>query len=254
MRSAERNTPRRAESTVTREPLETSIGSVAQPARPAEHLLRRRVRGRYNLLVKPALGFILAALLLLVLWPVLAVVAIAVVLDSGLPVLYRAERGGFKGQPFRIFKFRTMVRNAEALGGGTTAMDDSRITRVGGLLRKTKLDEIPQLLNVLRGEMCFVGPRPELLKYTTNYRGLDHYILDVRPGITDFSSLEFIDLATVVGSGDADAVYEQQVLHRKNALRLEYVAKVSLATDMRIFVLTVVRTIQQALNYIFGGR
>jgi len=217
-------------------------------------LLESRVQSPYNLRIKPALGFALAALLLLLVWPVLILVALAVLLDSGLPVFYTAERGGFGGQPFRIFKFRTMVRNAEELGGGTTAMNDIRITRVGRFLRKTKLDEFPQIFNVLRSEMCFVGPRPELLKYTENYRGLERYILAVRPGITDFSSLEFIDLAAIVGSGDADSAYEQHVLHRKNALRLEYVAKLSLATDARIFALTVAHTARHAVNHIVGRK
>lgn len=224
----------------------------SEPDPHSEDLLRRRIQGRYNRHVKPTLSLALAAPLLVLLSPVLAGVSIAVVLDSGRPVFYRALRGGLNGQPFRIFKFRTMVRNAETQGGGTTAMNDSRITRLGGFLRKTKLDEIPQLLNILRGEMCFVGPRPELLRYTERYQGPERFILDVRPGITDFSSLEFIDLASVVGVGDADSVYEQEVLRRKNALRLEYIAQMSLATDARIFVLTVVRTIQQAFNTIVG--
>lgn len=223
-----------------------------EPGPHSEGLLRRQIQGRYNRKVKPALSLALAAPLLVLLSPVFAGVSIAVVLDSGRPVFYRAERGGFNGHPFRIFKFRTMVRNAETQGGGTTAMNDSRITRLGGFLRKTKLDEIPQLLNILRGEMCFVGPRPELLKYTERYQGPERFILDVRPGITDFSSLEFIDLASVVGADDADSVYEQAVLRRKNALRLEYVAQMSLATDARIFALTVARTIQQAFKTLAG--
>lgn len=207
-----------------------------------EARLQRQVGGVYNHFLKRPIGLIIALPLLVVLSPVLVVIAIAIVVDSGLPVFYRGERGGFRGKPFQIFKFRTMVPDAERVGGGTTALGDPRITKIGALLRKTKLDEFPQLLNIIRGEMCFIGPRPELLQYTSSYSGLDDYILQVRPGITDFSSIEFIDLAEVVGSGDADEVYEREVLTRKNQLRVQYVAQMSPLTDLRLFVATVWRS------------
>ena len=173
--------------------------------------------------------------------PVMLIVSLAVAVDSGLPIFYRGERGGFRGRPFHILKFRSMVADAELVGGGTTALGDPRITRVGAFLRKTKLDEFPQLLNVIRGEMCFIGPRPELLRYTSQYSGDEKYILEVRPGITDFSSVQYINLAEVVGAHDADAVYEREVLRHKNRLRIQYVAKMSPATDLRLFVTTVWR-------------
>ena len=215
--------------------------------------LRQKISGPYNLIVKPAIGFMLAVFLLALLSPVMAVIALVIILDTGFPVLYRGERAGFRGEPFRIYKFRSMVRNADQLGGGTTALADPRITRVGGLLRKTKLDEFPQLFNIIRGEMCFVGPRPELPRYTGQYTGLERYILKVRPGITDFSSIEYIDLAEVVGADDADGVYERDVLHRKNQLRIKYVEQMSLLTDLRLFIVTVMRAIKGVLCHIFGG-
>lgn len=217
-------------------------------------LLQTQTSSAYNLYVKRAVGVTLAIPLLVVLSPALAAIAAAVVADSGLPVFYRGERGGFRGQPFRIFKFRTMVRNADRIGGGTTALGDPRITRVGGFLRKTKLDEFPQLLNVVRGEMCFVGPRPELLRYTSQYSGLERYILEVRPGITDFSSIEYINLDEIVGGDDADEVYEQKVLQHKNHLRLEYVQQMSPWTDARLFITTVVRAVERALRHLSVGR
>lgn len=218
----------------------------------SEEKLRSRASGVYNRSAKRLLSLVLAVPLVAFLWPLYIAVAIAVIADSGFPVLYRAERGGYRGVPFRIMKFRTMVQDAERLGGGTTALHDPRITRVGAFLRATKLDEIPQLINILKGEMAFVGPRPELLQYTNRYSGLERYILEVRPGITDFSSITYINLSGVVGSQDADSVYETQVLQKKNALRLKYVATISPSTDLRIFLTTIVKTIQQATRHIAG--
>ena len=218
----------------------------------SEEKLRSRVSGVYNRSAKRLLSLVLALPLIAVLWPLYIAIAIAVIADSGLPALYRAERGGYRGRPFQILKFRTMVRDAERLGGGTTALNDPRITRVGAFLRATKLDEIPQLINILKGEMAFVGPRPELLQYTSRYSGLERYILEVRPGITDFSSITYINLSGVVGAEDADSVYETQVLQKKNALRLQYVASISPSTDIRIFLSTIIKTIQQAARHIAG--
>ncbi len=215
--------------------------------------IRRRVSGIYNTLGKRIVGMVIAVPLLLLLAPVLALIAFAVVLDSGFPVFYRGERGGFRGTSFRIFKFRTMVRNADQIGGGTTALGDPRITRVGSLLRKTKLDEFPQLLNIIRGEMCFIGPRPELIRYTSQYSGLEEFILQVRPGITDFSSIEYINLDQVVGGDDADAAYEREVLHKKNQLRIKYVEQMSPLTDLRLFVVTAVHALRGMIRHVVQG-
>lgn len=220
------------------------------PAPEVDQRLLRKVSGTYNIRAKRVIGLALAVPLLVVLSPVLAAISVAIVLDSGFPVLYRGERSGLHGEPFRIFKFRTMVRNAEQLGGGTTALGDPRITRVGAILRKTKLDEFPQLINVIRGDMCFVGPRPELVRYTSQYSGLEKYILEVRPGITDFSSIQYINLDEVVGSEKADDVYEREVLQRKNQLRIQYVEQMSPATDLRLFVTTVIRAVQRVLRHL----
>lgn len=216
--------------------------------------MRRKVAGRYNLRAKRAIGVVMATPLLIALSPVLAAISAAIIVDSGLPVLYRGERGGLGGRPFRIYKFRTMVRDADRTGGGTTALGDPRITRIGAFLRKTKLDEFPQLLNIIRGEMCFVGPRPELLRYTSQYAGLETYILKVRPGITDFSSIEYINLDEIVGGGDADEAYEQKVLRHKNRLRIAYVEQMSPWTDARLFVKTVARAVERALRHVSIGR
>lgn len=174
----------------------------------------------------------------------------AIVIEDGFPVLYRPQRGGYHDKSFRIFKFRSMIKNADKIGGGTTALHDPRITKVGGFLRKTKLDEIPQLLNIINGTMSFIGPRPELLQYTNQYEGEEKLIFEVRPGITDFSSIEFINLDEIVGQGDVDEMYEKYVLKKKNALRIKYAKEVSLETDVRLFFMTVWRVIQKALSFI----
>jgi lipopolysaccharide/colanic/teichoic acid biosynthesis glycosyltransferase len=190
-------------------------------------------------MVKRGLDVCLALLGLAVLWPVLLACAIAVKRDSVGPIFYRGSRTGLHGKPFRIWKFRSMVIDAEDRGGTTTGGDDPRITRVGRVLRKYKLDELPQLWNVLRGDMSFVGPRPEVAEYTDLYTLDERRILDVRPGITDLSSIEFSDLQAHVGIEDPDETYRRVVLPRKNRLRLQYVDQQSLSLDLEILVRTV---------------
>lgn len=206
--------------------------------------------GFYNRYLKPVIGFFLALILLLILWPSYLIIALAVAIESGFPVLYSPLRGGYKQRPFHIYKFRSMVKNADKVGGGTTALHDPRITKVGNVLRKTKLDEIPQIFNILRGNMSFIGPRPELLQYTDKYEGEEKLILEVRPGITDFSSIEFINLDEIVGQGNADEMYEKYVLKKKNQLRVKYAKEVSFTTDVTLFTKTVWRVIEKALSFI----
>lgn len=217
----------------------------------SEEQLKRRYDGFYNRVVKRVIDFGIALVLTVILSPVLLIVGLAVVAETGFPVLYRPQRGGYRNQPFRICKFRTMVKNADKIGGGTTALNDSRITKVGALLRKTKLDEIAQLFNVLNGSMAFVGPRPELLQYTNAYDEMEKNILNVRPGITDFSSIMLINLDEIVGAQNADEMYEKYVLKRKNQLRLKYVSQVSFVTDCKLFFYTAYRVIHKAYRVIF---
>lgn len=189
--------------------------------------------------MKRTLDVCVALVGLLLLWPLLLVIGIAVYASSGRPILYRGVRTGRLGRPFRILKFRTMVANAEHLGGGSTARDDPRITRVGRFLRRHKLDELPQLANVLVGDMSLVGPRPELPRYTALYDAEEQVILTVRPGITDLASLEFVQLGDVLGNEQPDLVYETQVRPIKNALRVEYVRTRSMTGDLRLIMRTV---------------
>jgi lipopolysaccharide/colanic/teichoic acid biosynthesis glycosyltransferase len=188
---------------------------------------------------KRAFDLVISLVGLVVLAPLLAVIVAAVRIDSAGPVLYRGIRTGRFGREFRILKFRTMVPDGERLGGGSTAKDDPRVTRVGRFLRRYKLDELPQLVNVVRGEMSLVGPRPELPQYTREYVGEETLILTVRPGITDFASLEFSQLGTILGNEAPDFVYETRVRPVKNALRIRYVKERSFLTDLRILLGTI---------------
>lgn len=204
--------------------------------------------GVYNRHVKRLLDICLAVMALMILWPFFLVIAVLIALEDGFPVLYRAERGGYQGKSFRICKFRTMVKNADKIGGGTTSFHDPRITKIGNFLRKTKMDEIPQFGQVLLGKMSLVGPRPELLQYVRQYQGEELDILKVRPGITDYSSVEFVNLDEIVGTENADDMYEKLVLKKKNALRVKYAHTVSLKTDIYILF----RTAAVVLDKIFG--
>ncbi|MBN1636135.1 MAG: sugar transferase [Deltaproteobacteria bacterium] len=156
--------------------------------------------------------------------------------DSG-PIFYKGIRIGLNGEPFRIFKFRTMVVDAEKLGASSTSDDDPRVTKFGRLLRKYKLDELPQLINVLRGDMSFVGPRPEVKKFTDMYTEEEKVILSVRPGITDWASLWNPDEGSLLkGSDDPDRDYMEKIRPEKIRLQLKYVRERSFAKDLRIIL------------------
>lgn len=185
-------------------------------------------------------GFDLAAAIcgLAILALPMAVLALLVKISSPGPIFFRGERGARHGGTFRIFKFRSMVVGSET-GAGTTSRYDPRITRVGRLMREYKLDEIPQLFNVLVGDMSIVGPRPELPRYTRNYRGDERLILTVRPGITDLASIKFRDLNKMIDDDNPDKAFETEFLSEKNSLRIEYVKRRSFLLDMCIVWRTV---------------
>ena len=158
--------------------------------------------------------------------------------DHG-PVFYRGERVGLHGKPFRIFKFRTMVVDAEKLGASSTSDDDVRITKIGRFLRRYKLDELPQLINVLIGDMSLVGPRPEVKKFTDLYTDEEKMILTIRPGITDWASIWNPDEGAILaGSTDPDRDYLEKIRPEKIRLQLKYVRERSFWTDLRIIILT----------------
>lgn len=192
----------------------------------------------YSHVVKRALDLILALILLIPALIVMIPLAIWIKLDSPGPVFYKAIRGGYHNQPFKILKFRSMVVDADK-SGGCTAKNDDRVTGAGRVMRRLKLDELPQLLNIIRGDMSFVGPRPELLLYTTQYTKEQECIMWVRPGITDRSSIVYIAQDEIVGEEDPVANFEKLILPEKNRLRVEYAMSQSFGLDARLFLETI---------------
>ncbi len=190
-------------------------------------------------MLKRLFDILFSSLGLIVVFPFLISSAIAIKLNSKGPVFYRGKRIGRYGKPFRIYKFRTMVVNAEKLGGPSTADDDPRITKIGHLLRKLKLDELPQLINVIKGEMSFVGPRPEVQHYVDMFTEEEKAILNVRPGITDWASLWNPDEGAILkGSKDPEKAYMEKIRPKKLKLQLKYVRKRSFWIDLKIILLT----------------
>ena len=178
---------------------------------------------------------------LLILSPLLLAIAVAIKLDSPGEVFFRHERIGHGGRPFRIFKFRSMVAAAPRLGTAITVCSDSRITRIGDFLRRFKLDELPQLINVLMGNMSLVGPRPEVPEfmnlYTPEQRAI---ILSLRPGMTDYASILFRDESSLLdGKDDPIEVYRRVIMPMKFAYYERYTKDVGLLNDLRIIVATV---------------
>ncbi len=203
--------------------------------------------------IKRTFDVLFACAGLLVLSPLLLLLAILVKLSSPGPVFYRGLRAGRHGRPFRIFKFRSMVQDGEQRGGTTTGKDDPRTTRVGRFLRKYKLDELPQLFNLLSGEMSIVGPRPEVFEYTNQYTPEQSRILNVRPGMTDLACIEFNDLQECVGADDPDRVYRERILPRKNELRLKYADEHGLWLDFKILATTIWIVLRKPLATLASG-
>lgn len=190
--------------------------------------------------MKRLMDLTLSALGLIVLSPALAAIALWIKLDSAGPVFYRGVRVGRDGVEFRMFKFRSMLQNADAIGGTSTPEDDPRITRPGKFLRKYKLDELPQLLNVLNGSMSLVGPRPQVRWAVDLYTPEEKTILRVKPGITDYASLRFRDEGEILkGSTNPDKDYLEKIHPEKMRLSLEYARTHSTWLDCKILASTV---------------
>lgn len=190
-------------------------------------------------MIKRFLDIIFSVIGLLILWPLFLIIALLIKFDSTGSVFYRGIRTGKLGKPFKIYKFRTMLENAEKTGGPSTALNDPRLTMTGRFLRKYKLDELPQLINILKGEMSFVGPRPQVEKYTKLYNQAEQVILSVRPGLTDYASIKFINLDNVLGNENVDEKYLREIEPEKNRLRIKYVREQLLWTDFKIIIKTI---------------
>ena len=190
-------------------------------------------------IVKRDFDIVFAMMCLLLTSPLLLITAIAVKLSSPGPIFYFGVRSGRDGIPFHIIKLRTMVEDAERLGGPSTALNDPRLISIGAFMRKYKLDELPQFYNILIGDMSFVGPRPQVERYTKLYVGEEKLILSVRPGLTDFATLHFINMDKVLGDDGVDEKYLLEVEPKKNLLRIKYVREMSLRVDFMIMLRTV---------------
>ncbi|MGE0821958.1 MAG: sugar transferase [Candidatus Binatia bacterium] len=189
---------------------------------------------------KRTFDVVVAGIGLCLLFPLFALVALVICLDSPGPIFFRQERIGRGLQPFRIYKFRTMIADAERRGGQITYGQDPRITRTGRLLRKIKLDELPQLLNVLNGDMSLVGPRPEVPRYVELFREDYRQVLTVRPGITDLASLRYRDEATLLShSTNPENEYVTHILPDKIALAKQYSGQSSFLFDLRVIAKTI---------------
>jgi len=193
--------------------------------------------GRIYTSTKVVLDLVCSLVGIIVLSPLFISIIVILKVTKGGPVLYRGIRTGRYGRPFYIYKFRSMLVGADA-GAGTTSGNDSRVTSVGRFLRRYKLDELPQLLNVLMGDMSIVGPRPELPRYTSQYRGEERLILEVLPGITDYSSIKYSNLNELIGDNDPNREFEEKLLKQKNLLRIQYVKDRKFWLDVKLIVRT----------------
>lgn len=194
-------------------------------------------------MIKRLFDIFFSALGLIILSPLLLIVAMKIKSDSPGPVFYRGERIGKNGKPFRIFKFRTMVDRADKMGGPSTASDDPRLTRIGNFLKKYQIDEIPQLINVLKGEMSLVGPRPEVKMYVDMMTEEEKKtILSVPQGMTDLASLwDFHEGELLKGSPDPEKTYMEKIRPKKLELQKEYARTRSFFLDLKIIIKTIAK-------------
>ena len=216
----------------------------AKQDRPLEiaAILKKR---RPQLALKRLMDIVLSGAALALLWPVLLLVALAIRIDDPGPVFYRQVRVGRGGKPVRIYKFRTMVVDADKKGLSITVGRDSRITRVGAFLRKTKLDELAQLLNVFVGDMSFVGPRPEVPRYVELYTPYQRQVLLVRPGITDYASIAYRNENDLLaGAEDPERMYIDVIMPDKIELNMKYLREISPLADIRLIFTTIAAVVR----------
>ena len=192
--------------------------------------------------MKRLFDILLSLIFLALLWPVFLLFAIWIAFDSKGGIFYSQFRVGRHNKDFRMFKFRTMRTGADAAGLLTVGGRDPRVTRAGYYLRKVKLDELPQLINILKGEMSFVGPRPEVRKYVDLYTKEQMEVLQVRPGLTDYASLEYFEENKLLeNSDDPEKTYIEEIMPAKLSLNMKYIRERSLFVDFGIIFKTIAR-------------
>ena len=197
-----------------------------------------------NKIIKRIFDIVCSGLGLIILSPFLLFVAIKIKSGSDGPVFFKQIRVGEKGKEFKILKFRTMVVDAEKLGRQITVGNDNRITKIGAFLRKYKIDELPQLINVFKGDMSLVGPRPEVPRYVNMYTEEQRKVLDVKPGITDLASIRYRDENELLGQAEnPDEFYINTIMPDKLALNMEYINKSNIFLDIYIILQTILKCI-----------
>lgn len=199
----------------------------------------------FNKIIKRGFDIIASFIGCIVLLPIFTIISILIKIDSKGPILFKQDRVGKNGEIFKILKFRTMVINAEKLGKQITVGEDNRITKVGRFLRKYKLDELPQLFNVLKGDMSLVGPRPEVPKYVKLYNEEERKVLNVKPGITDFASIEYRDENEILGKVEnPEEYYIDIIMKHKLQLNLKYISKNNIFIDIKIILRTLLKCLK----------
>lgn len=198
----------------------------------------------FNRVIKRIFDIVASGLGIIVLSPILLIIALIIKKESDGPVFFKQIRVGEKGRNFEILKYRTMVVDAEKMGRQITVGNDNRITKIGGFLRKYKLDELPQLINVFKGDMSLVGPRPEVPRYVEMYNEEQRKVLDVKPGITDLASIRYRDENELLGQAEnPDEFYINTIMPDKLALNLEYIRKSNVFLDIYIIFSTIFKCI-----------
>lgn len=193
-------------------------------------------------MIKRIFDIIFSLIVLIFLLPVFIVISISILIDDGWPVFYVQERVGKNFRLFKLIKFRTMYKHSDKKGLLTTSSKDKRITRTGYYLRKYKLDELPQFINVLKGDMSIVGPRPEVKKYVDLYNEEQKKVLSVKPGITDEASLKYIDENVILEqSENPEKAYIEKIMPEKLDINLQYIEKQSFFYDLKIIIRTFIK-------------
>jgi lipopolysaccharide/colanic/teichoic acid biosynthesis glycosyltransferase len=203
------------------------------------------MNGELNIEMKRIFDVISSVLLLLIVWPFMLIIGVAIIIESRGGFIYKQQRVGRNNCDFVLFKFRTMFINSDTNGLLTVGNRDARVTKIGYYLRKYKLDELPQFFNIIEGDMSVVGPRPEVRKYVVLYSDEEKKVLTVRPGLTDYASLAYINENEILAAAtDPEQAYIQQVMPEKLQLNLKYIENQSFTEDIKLIFKTLVSIVR----------
>ncbi len=194
----------------------------------------------YKIVLKRLIDILFSIAALIVLSPVIVIISLIIFFQSGSPIFFYQERVGKNWRKFKIIKFRTMIKNAHNIGPKISTNDDSRVTKAGRFLRKYKLDELPQLFNILKGDMSIVGPRPEIPKFVNVFSNEYSEILKIKPGLSDYAALIYSNEASLIEpSHNPEEYYKSEILPQKIKLYKRYIEEMGFLTDIKIIFLTI---------------